>query len=200
MRFNWNPDPALDETAEEFLKDPRFVDQETTEYLQANPHKYRTFHFSVTNAHGGKSEGSLNVTFDLLLQVGNPQAIKRYIKAGDHYNLALVCSAPLRKQAQRAMTLSKFGDCPQDSEFWPECWEYFFVFSSDEVVNKHDEDDEWVLTPRAQAVSGYVHSQFRIYDNLHDSICQAYTREGEQLYHGWDRLSMYEVIYKELIK
>jgi len=190
MNNYWQIPEEVQEWAVDMLRD---LDEETVDRLMSNPNETVKLRFS-----GVRLDGSFDKS--ALLEAGNARAIKAYIKGGDHYNLALVCSAPLRKQAQRAMVLRKFGDLPKASEFWPECTDYFYVFSFDEVANNHDEDDEWVLTPRARAISDYVHGQFRIYDNACDFVFQATTRDGEQLYHGPDRLEMYKAIYKELVK
>ena len=194
MNIPWRMPKELEARVIESLLDPSFVSDEDLEALLKSPSNVFSCSFLSSEGFGG----TVDVTFDLLLEAGNQRAIKAYIKEGDHYHLALMCSGPLRDEARRDRALCKMGYFDRD-EPWPGYRDYIYDFAYDNVVDSDDEDG-WDLTPSTQAVSDYVYGQFKLYDNTHDSVFQATTRDGKKLYDGPDRLEMYEALYKELIK
>ena len=189
MTFNWNPNPALDKVAEELLKNEGFISPETLEYLQKNPEKYKTFCFSLSDIHGGGSSGSLNVTFDLLLQVGNPAARKAlFVDYGPRLS-AMFCSESLRFQ---------FGMLDKTPPSFADDWDYF----SDEYMEgtKYGRGEK-VLTPAAKSIEEYVTRDLEIkayylYTSPHYHILI----KGEKVYEGDDIEEFCETLYKELIK
>ena len=195
MNIPWRIPEELKARVIESLLDPSFITDETIEALQ----KYQPHIFSYSFLSSEGFGGVVDVTFDLLLEAGNQRAIKAYIKAGDHYSLALMCSEPLLERAERAWVECRFGCGMFERGLWEGFRDYIYTFAADNVVDRNDEDG-WELTPETKAVAAYIRSQFRIYDNKIDPVCQAYNMEGVCLYHGPDRLEMYKAIYKELIK
>jgi hypothetical protein len=194
MKIPWRVSKELEDYVIDRLRDEDWLSDESFEQLLKSPIEAVPYFFK---GYGGK--GIVDVTFDLLLEAGNPRAIKAYIKEGDHYSLALMCSAPILERAERTWVEGHMGCGMSERGLWEGFSDYIYTFAADNVVDRNDEDG-WTLTPATKAMSDYVHSQFRIYDNAQDSICQAYDKNDRQVYHGTDHLEMYEAIYKELVK